>query len=65
VAKKIIEITPENYNQIRLKMQVFQLSPDGEDISDCGGLYIDVNVQASGPADNLVAYSTSLELDVV
>ena len=40
-------------------------APHGEDISDCGGMYVDVNVQASGQAGSLVAYSAGLELDVV
>jgi hypothetical protein len=60
-AKHTVEITPSNYDQVRLKMQVFQISPDGVDISDCGGLYVDVNVQSNGQPGNLVAYSAKLE----
>lgn len=59
--KHSLLLTPEQYDQIRFKLQVFQLSQDGEDISKCGGLYVDVNVQAGGQVGALVAYSANLE----
>lgn len=59
-----LQLTPEHYDQIRLKMQVFQLSADGEDISDCGGLYIDVDVEPEGTPGGMVAYSAQLSFDV-
>lgn len=55
-----LQIIPEFYDQVRVKLQVFQLSDDGEDISDCGGLYVDVDVSASGAPGGLVAYGAPL-----
>lgn len=55
-------VTPGNYDQIRFKIQVFQLSEDGEDLSDCGGMYVDVGVVEHDVSANMVAYSTSVTL---
>lgn len=60
-ARHMLQLTPEAYDQMRFKMQVFQISPDGEDITDCGGLYVDVAVQPAGEPGGLVAYSARLE----
>jgi hypothetical protein len=59
-----IQLTPQFFNQVRLKMQVFQLSADGEDISDCGGLFVDVDVEADGLPGNMIAYGAQLSFDV-
>ncbi len=59
-----IQLTPQFYDQVRLKMQVFQLSADGEDISDCGGLYVDVDVEADGDPGGMIAYGAQLSFDM-
>lgn len=57
-------MTPSFYDQARLKVQVFQISEDGEDLSDCGGLYVDLDVVASQPNTTLVAYNSSVTLSL-
>jgi predicted transcriptional regulator len=52
-----LTLTPSFYDTVRLKVQVFQLSDDGEDLSDCGGTYVDVGVVAADPDEALTAYS--------
>lgn len=55
-------VTPGKYDQVRFKVQVFQLSEDGEDLSDCGGMYVDVHVIEGATNEALIAYSTSVTL---
>ena len=59
------QITPERYSQVRLKVQVFQLAPNGEDISMCGGMYVDMDVQGSGDPSGYLAYGTDVAFDPV
>jgi len=61
--KQSLQLTPEMYTQVRVKVQVFQLAPNGEDITMCGGLYVDVNVSATEPQSNFVAYASDIALD--
>jgi hypothetical protein len=58
--KQTVELTPSFYDQVRFKVQVFQLSEDGEDLSDCGGLYVDVDVVPANPVQTLTAYNGSI-----
>jgi hypothetical protein len=62
-ARHPIEITPEEFDQVRVRVEVFQLAADGEDIQSCGGLYVDVDVQNDAAGNNYVAYSAVLEFD--
>lgn len=61
--KQIIEttITPQQYDQARLRLEVYQLDPSGEDLSECGGLYVDVHVLDSGDTGEMIGYSGTLE----
>lgn len=61
--KQSVQLTPEMYTQVRVKVQVFQLAPNGEDITMAGGMYVDVNVSADQPNSNFVAYSSEIALD--
>ncbi|MCU0511452.1 MAG: hypothetical protein MUE40_02670 [Anaerolineae bacterium] len=63
VARTSLELTPEFYDQARLRVQIFQLSPDGEDITDCGGIFLDINVQADGEPGSLVAHSATIQFN--
>jgi len=58
-------VTPGRFTQTRIRVQVFQLGPNPDDISVSGGLYVDVDVAAS--ADNgdteLVAYGADIALE--
>jgi len=63
-AQKIaLKMTPESFDQLRLRVQIFQIAPDGENISDCGGMYIDADVSASAPSDGMVAYGATIYFD--
>jgi predicted transcriptional regulator len=58
------QITPGKFKQARIKVQVFQLGPNPDDINVAGGLYVDVNVLAShdAAAEQLVAYGADVTL---
>lgn len=58
-----LTVKPENYDTIRLALEVFQLSPSGDDVSACGGMYIDVPVVAEPAENTLIAYGTTLSFD--
>ena len=58
-----LQLTPEMYTQVRVKVQIFQIAPNGEDITMCGGLYVDVNVGTDDTQDGLVAYASELAFD--
>ncbi|MDW8171654.1 MAG: winged helix DNA-binding protein [Anaerolineae bacterium] len=57
-----LEVTPQAYNQARIKLQVFQLAPDGEDLTNCGGMYVDVDVTEAQGKDEMIAYSAPIEI---
>jgi len=58
-----LQLTPEMYTQVRVKVQVFQIAPNGEDINMCGGLYVDVDVNASDSQEGLIAYASDVAFD--
>lgn len=57
------DLTPDWFDQMRFKLQVFQLAADGEDLHTCGGMYVDLNVVAEGEPGEVVAFSTDLTFD--
>jgi DNA-binding MarR family transcriptional regulator len=58
-------VTPGRHTQTRIRVQVFQLGPNPDDIFVSGGLYVDVNVAASADEGdhNLVAYGANIALE--
>lgn len=50
-----LTLTPQAYSQIRLRVSVFQLSEHGDDLMNCGGMYVDIDVATDGSYP-LVAY---------
>ncbi|MFN8373421.1 MAG: hypothetical protein U0694_11175 [Anaerolineae bacterium] len=53
------DVTAGNYNKVRLRLNVFQLGPNPDDINPAGGMYIDLDVVKAAPESSpLVAYST-------
>lgn len=62
---KALQITPEMYSQVRIKVQVVQIAPNGEDITMCGGMYVDVNVATDDSQNSLIAYAADIALDPV
>lgn len=56
-----LEVTPEPYTHVRLRVEVFQLGANPGDIFEAGGMYVDVPVSANG-SDNLSAYGTDIRI---
>jgi predicted transcriptional regulator len=57
-------ITPGNRTQARLRVQVFHLKDDSDDLTMCGGMYIDIVVLEEGDTGEMIAYSTDIEFDI-
>lgn len=56
------EITPGYYGQVRVRVQVCQIENDNIDEEACGGLYVDLAVQAEGVAGGLATYGADVML---
>lgn len=63
-AYKSFTAQPGRYTQIRLRIQVFQIGPNEDDINPAGGMYVDVYVAATeDEADSrLLAYGTDIDI---
>lgn len=57
-------IRPLGYDLARLRLEVFQLLGGGEDVSACGGMYVDVMVLPHGDTGELIAYSSALQFQL-
>lgn len=66
-AAHVIETTiaPQQYDQVRLRLEVYQLSTGGDDLNVCGGMYVDVDVLPSGANGETIAYGIGMEFDAV
>ncbi len=56
-------ITPGNRTQARLRLQVFHLKDDGNELALCGGMYVDVAVLDEGDTGEMIAYSADISFD--
>jgi DNA-binding MarR family transcriptional regulator len=63
--KKVFSVIPGAYDQVRIRVQVFQLGPNPDDINVAGGLYVDADVTRSGKPDDLIAYGADINVQVV
>ncbi len=63
-ASQVFSIVPGAFDRIRVRVQVFQLGPNPDDINVAGGMYVDVDVAQHGSSD-LVAYGTELNIQVL
>jgi hypothetical protein len=54
-------IKPQSYYQARIKLEVYQFSSGGDDLYNCGGMYVDVAVLESGDTGELIGYGADLE----
>lgn len=55
-------ITPQDVNQARVRLEVYQMTPDGEDVNPCGGFYVDLSVlPATEQTGEMIAYELELE----
>lgn len=61
-AHQSFEITAGHYTKARIRVQVFRLGPNPDDITVAGGLYVDANVVAAGKGadDRLTAYGADV-----
>lgn len=55
-------VTPQPYTAMRVRVEVYQMMPDGEEVAPCGGMYVDLPVIAQAPAGQQAAYGASLSL---
>lgn len=58
-----LTLTAGTYDQVRVRVQVMQLAPGGDDVSKCGGMYVDVDVEVAGELGQMTAYGANIELD--
>lgn len=58
-------VTPGRYTRTRIRVQVYQLGPNPDDISVSGGMYVDVAVTADADESDpqLVAYGTDITVE--
>jgi DNA-binding MarR family transcriptional regulator len=61
-AQHTFRVKADAYSQMRIKVQVFQLGPNPDDISVSGGMYVDVDVQPAGTNAALVAYGADVTI---
>jgi len=56
-------LTPQAYTAMRVRVEVYQMMPDGEEVVPCGGLYVDLPVLAQASAvSQRAAYGAPLSL---
>lgn len=63
--KQVFTVTPEMYDQMRIKVQVFQLGPNPDDINVSGGLYVDAPVAVNGGTPAPLAYGSDIQIQVL
>jgi len=58
-------VTPGRYTRTRIRVQVYQLGPNPDDISVSGGMYVDVAVTADADESDaqLVAYGADITVE--
>jgi hypothetical protein len=61
---KALTVTPGRFKCLRIRINVFQLGPNPDDITVAGGLYVDVDVlpQADPNAQEWTAYGATITL---
>jgi predicted transcriptional regulator len=64
-AQHSFDVTAGHYTKARIKVQVFQLGPNPDDIAVAGGMYVDANVaaDAKGVDDRLTAYGADVTVN--
>lgn len=55
-------LTPQPYTAMRVRVEVYQMMPDGEEVAPCGGMYVDLPIVAQAPAGQRTAYGATLAL---
>jgi hypothetical protein len=62
--KHAFSITPGSYDQVRVRVQVFQMGPNPDDINVSGGLYVDTHVIGTTTPTTPIAYGSDVEIQV-
>lgn len=55
-------VVPQGFDKVRVRVQVYQLLPDDEDVVSCGGFHVDLPVSASQGSARLVAFGSAIAL---
>lgn len=63
--KHAFSVTPGAYQQMRVRVQVFQLGPNPDDINVSGGLYVDAGVSRNETTAAPVAYGSDIQIQVI
>lgn len=65
--KHAFSVTPRASQQLRVRVQVFQLGPNPDDINIAGGLYVDTGISraASAIPSAPVAYGSDIQIQVI
>ena len=56
-------VTAGRYTQARIKLEIYQLGPNPDDIAVAGGMYADIDVVAGGEGGGLVAYGADITIN--
>jgi DNA-binding MarR family transcriptional regulator len=60
--QQVVRVVPDRYDQVRIRVEVFQLGEDLGAVEPAGGMYVDVPVRAQGENDEPVAYGTDITI---
>ena len=55
-------VKPSRKSKLRVRVNVYQLMSDGEDVLPCGGFYVDLPVKAGADMERRVAYGSAIAL---
>lgn len=63
----VFSVTPEDYTQVRIRLQAFQLGPNPDDINVSGGFYVDAGVTATATRAGAawVAYGSDISIQIL
>ncbi len=57
----VFDVKAGDHSKVRLRLNVFQLGPNPDDINPAGGMYVDLDVvEAASGSESLVAYATNV-----
>jgi predicted transcriptional regulator len=56
-------ITPGPFSKARIKVEVFQLGPNPDDIAVAGGMYVDVPISTEAGSGERIAYGTNITIE--
>jgi DNA-binding MarR family transcriptional regulator len=63
-ASQSLNVTPDAYTHVRIRVEVFQLGDNPGDIYNAGGMYVDIPVASGHTPSQLIGYGTDIQLTV-